>query len=130
MTVIVAYAPRPEGKAALEKAIEIAARRKEKLIVVNASPGGAHEDKTMLLGFDVDELEEFLLSCGADAEFKQFVRGKNAVEEIEDLVDATNASLLIIGLRKRSLVGKLLLGSVTQEILLTVKCPVLCVKAN
>ena len=37
MTILVAYAPRPEGRAALEKGIEIAARRKERLLG-NRSP--------------------------------------------------------------------------------------------
>ena len=39
MTILVAYVPRPEGQAALDKAIEIAQRRNERLVVVNASPG-------------------------------------------------------------------------------------------
>ena len=41
MTILVAYVDRPEGRAALEKGMEIAARRKERLIVVNAAPGVA-----------------------------------------------------------------------------------------
>jgi len=41
MTILVAYAPRPEGRAALEKGIEIAKRRNMRLLVVNASPGAA-----------------------------------------------------------------------------------------
>jgi nucleotide-binding universal stress UspA family protein len=38
--------------------------------------------------------------------------------------------LIVIGMRKRSRVGKLLLGSNAQDILLAAECPVLSVKAG
>ena len=130
MTILVAYVPRPEGQAALDKGIEIAKRRNERLIVVNASPGGPKEDASMADVQDVERVEKLLGEAGVDAQFKQFVRGKDAVAEIEALVDTLPASLLIIGLRKRSPVGKLIMGSVAQELLLSVSCPVLAVKAK
>ena len=43
-TILVAYVPRPEGRAALDKGIEIAKRRQEPMLIVNASPGGQQED--------------------------------------------------------------------------------------
>lgn len=130
MTILVAYVPRPEGKAALEKGMEIAGRRKERLVVVNASPGGGKEDPSMADVQDVERVEKLLATSGLDATFKQFVRGKGPVEEIEEMIDLLRVSLLIIGLRKRTPVGKLFLGSVAQEILLSVPCPVLAVKAG
>lgn len=130
MTILVAYVPRPEGKAALEKGMEIAGRRKERLVVVNASPGGGKEDPSMADVQDVERVEKLLATSGLDATFKQFVRGKGPVEEIEEMVESLQVSLLIIGLRKRTPVGKLFLGSVAQEILLSVPCPVLAVKAG
>ena len=57
-------------------------------------------------------------------------RCRSTVEEIEELVDTLPASLVVIGLRRRSPVGKLLMGSTAQEILLGVNCPVLAVKAD
>jgi len=130
MTIIVAYAPRPEGRAALDKGIEIAGRRKEHLVVVNASPGGAQSDASLADVGDAELVEQLLQASGVDAEFKQLVRGKSAVEEVIDLAEKLNASLVVIGLRKRSPVGKLLLGSTAQDILLSVACPVLAVKAQ
>lgn len=130
MTILVAYVPRPEGHAALEKGIEIAKRRSERLVVVNVSPGGSQEDPSMAEAIDVERIERLLADTNIEAEFKQFVRGKRAVEEIDALVDSLQVSVLVIGLRKRTPVGKLLMGSVAQEILMTVSCPVLAVKAN
>jgi nucleotide-binding universal stress UspA family protein len=130
MTILVAYVPRPEGQAALDKGMELAKSNNERLIVVNASPGGTKEDASMADVPDVERVEKLLRQSGLNSEFKQFVRGKDAVEEIVAMVDALPASLLIIGLRKRSPVGKLILGSVAQELLLSVSCPVLAVKAK
>ncbi len=130
MTILVAYVARPEGQAALDKGIEIAKRRNERLVVVNARPGGSKEDSAMIDVQESERVEKLLRTAGIDAEFKQFVRGKSAVEEIDALVESLQASVLIIGLRKRSPVGKLIMGSVAQELLLTVSCPVLAVKAK
>jgi nucleotide-binding universal stress UspA family protein len=130
MTILVAYVARPEGQAALDKGIEIAKRRNERLVVVNASPGGTKEDAAMIDVQESERVEKLLRTAGIDAEFKQFVRGNSAVEEINALVESLQASVLIIGLRKRSPVGKLIMGSVAQELLLTVSCPVLAVKAK
>jgi nucleotide-binding universal stress UspA family protein len=129
VTILVAYVPRPEGQIALDKGLEIAKRRQERLVVVNASPGGSQEDASKADVQDVERVEALLAESGLDAEFKQFVRGKSAVTEIEEMVESLHVSLLIIGLRKRTAVGKLILGSVAQDLLLSVSCPVLAVKA-
>jgi nucleotide-binding universal stress UspA family protein len=128
MTILVAYVARPEGRAALDKGIEIATRRNERLVVVNAGPGG--QDEAIVNGYEVERVEERLATLPIQAEFKQFVRGNSTIDEILGLVDSLQVSVLVIGLRKRTAVGKLLLGSMAQEILMTVPCPVLAVKAT
>lgn len=129
MTILVAYVPRPEGQAALDKGIELAKSRNENLLVVNTSPGGSKEDTSFADVQDYERVEALLSESGLKAEIKQFVRGKTVVQEIEALVESMPVSTLVIGLRKRSAVGKLIMGSVAQELLLTVSCPVLAVKA-
>jgi len=128
MTILVAYVDRPEGQAALDKGIEIATRRNEHLVVVNAGAGG--KDESLIDGYEGERIAERLSALPIEAELKQFVRGKSTIEEIMELVDQLQVSVLIIGLRKRSPVGKLIMGSMAQEILLNVPCPVLAVKAN
>jgi nucleotide-binding universal stress UspA family protein len=129
MTILVAYAPRPEGQVALEKGIEIATSRGERLVVVNASAGNGAGDAALADTLDVERVEKLLAATGLDAQFKQFVSCQSAVAEIESMVESLPVSLLIIGLRKRSPVGKLIMGSVAQDLLLSVSCPVLAVKA-
>jgi nucleotide-binding universal stress UspA family protein len=130
MTILVAYVPRPEGQAALDKGIEIAKRRNEPLLVVNTSAGGNQEDPSFADVQDFERVQELLSTTGLRAELKQYVRGKNAVQEIKELVQMLQVSLLVIGLRRRSAVGKLIMGSVAQDLLLSVSCPVLAVKAS
>ena len=130
MTIIVAYAPRAAGRAALDKGIEIAKRRNEHLMVVNAISGRNQDDPSFADTGDAEAVEKQLARAGISAEFKQFVRGKSAVSEIVELAESTDVSLVIVGLRKRSAVGKLILGSVSRDILLSVPCPVLAVKAS
>jgi nucleotide-binding universal stress UspA family protein len=129
MTILVAYVPRPEGEAAFAKGLEIAQQTKEQLVVVNASPGGPKEDPSLANEWDIERLEKRAAEVGVKLEVKQFVRGNSAVTEVEMLVSERQVSLVVIGLRVRSRVGKLLLGSVAQDILLSVPCPVLAVKA-
>ena len=57
MTILVAYVPRPEGQIALDKGLEIAKRRQERLVVVNASPGGSQEDASKADVQDVERVE-------------------------------------------------------------------------
>ncbi len=130
MTILVAYAPRPEGRAALEKGIEVAKNTGERLLVVNAMSGDNQEDASFADTRDAETVERRLANSGVTGEFKQFVRGKNAVVEILELAESPEVSLVIVGLRKRSPLGKLILGSVSRDILLSVPCPVLAVKAT
>jgi nucleotide-binding universal stress UspA family protein len=56
------------------------------------------------------------------------IRGRDASEEILAVAHERRAELVVIGLRRRSPVGKLLLGSTAQRVLLDAPCPVLAVK--
>ncbi len=69
---------------------------------------------------------------GVHAELKltNDVGDADASAMIAGMSDALQADLIVIGLRQRSRVGKLLLGSTAQQVLLTANCPVLAVKAD
>lgn len=129
MTIVVAYTPRPEGRAALNHGIRLAEAQGEALVVINAASGTAYVDPSLSSEEDVAEVRALLASLDFPAKFEQLIRGNDAAEEIIDLAEDINPSLVIVGLRKRSAVGKLLLGSTAQRILLGVECPVLAVKA-
>ena len=58
------------------------------------------------------------------------MRGFEPSEDLIGIAEDADAELIVIGLRRRSPVGKLILGSNAQRILLDAKCPVLAVKAD
>ncbi|MGW6908397.1 universal stress protein [Streptomyces sp. NPDC054940] len=130
MTILVGYVPSPEGEAALRAAIDEARRREEKLLVVNTSRGDAIVDPRFAQEPDLSHVREDLAALGVDFDIRQVLGARDAAEEIIDLAEETDASLVVIGLRRRSAVGKLIMGSAAQQILLGVGCPVLAVKAE
>jgi nucleotide-binding universal stress UspA family protein len=127
--VVVGYVPDPQGEAALEHALRESSRRGARLVVVNASRGDALVDEDVVRGEALAALEARLTASGVPAEVRQPVHGRDVSEELADVITETSAELLVIGLRRRSAVGKLLMGSAAQRILLAVDCPVLAVKA-
>ena len=63
-------------------------------------------------------------------QLKQYVRGNSPADDLLQAATDHDADLLVIGLRRRSAVGKLVLGSNAQDILLRADCAVLAVKAS
>ena len=132
MTIVVGYVPRAEGRAALRRAAEEARLRRSRLVVVNSARGGGDYDEE-----DNAEHEKELaqVRAGLDAEgieneVRQLVRGLDPAEDLIAVADETEADFIVIGLRRRTPVGKLILGSNAQRILLEAPCPVLAVKAE
>ncbi len=125
--VVVGHVPTPRGRAALEHAFVEAERRGARLVVVNSSRGDALVDEEYLQGDALRRLHDELTVSGVPFELRQPV-GRDAAEELADVAEETGAEVLVIGVRRRTAVGKLLLGSAAQRILLTVDCPVLAVK--
>ena len=65
---------------------------------------------------------------GLELEVRQLVRGNEPAEDLIAVANETDADLIVIGLRRRTPVGKLILGSNAQRILLDAPCAVLAVK--
>jgi nucleotide-binding universal stress UspA family protein len=127
--VVVAYTPRADGRAALHRAVEEARLRGLRLVVVNASRGDALVDPAFAAPEDVAEVRTLLDDTGVPHEIRQQPSGHEPADQVVDIADEVGAELIVIGMRRRSAVGKLLLGSTAQRILLDARCPVLAVKA-
>ena len=131
-TVVVGFVPKPEGEAALKSAIEEAKLRSAKVVVVNSHRGGSEfdQDASSKSDAEMERIRERLTEAGIEHEVRQLVRGFEPAEDLISIAEALDAELIVIGLRRRSPVGKLILGSNAQRILLDAQCPVLAVKAD
>ena len=130
--VVVGYVAKPEGEAAVEQGIAEARLRGVNLIVVNSQRGGREydDDASLRTEHDLSSLEAKLTASGVDHEVRHLVRGFEPAEDLISIAEATGADLIVIGLRRRTPVGKLILGSNAQRILLDAPCPVLAVKVS
>ena len=130
MTIVVGYVPTPEGEAALTAAITEArlprgaAARRQQLArrLPGRQPRSPPRTRSTTVRARLDE-------AGVVYEIDQLVRGHEASEELVEAADRVKASLIVIGLRRRTPTGKLITGSQAQRILLDANCPVLAVKA-
>lgn len=130
MTIVVGYVPKPEGRAALRRATAEAVLRREDLLVINAARGDAYADSGFAPEEELTAVRAELDQSGVQAEVRQLVRGADPADEIMEAADAAGAGLIVLGIRRRTPVGKLILGSTAQRVLLEADCPVLAVKAD
>lgn len=132
MAIVVGYVPTPEGRAALRRGAEEARLRGTRLVVINSNRGGremgpgdsVHHER------DLEEVRAQLDRDGIENEVRQLVRGLEPAEDIISVAEEIGADFIVIGLRRRTPVGKLVLGSNAQRVLLDATCPVLAVKAE
>jgi len=128
MTIVVGYVPTPEGEAALARAGEEARLRAEKLVVVSSTRGESGVGPVYPQTSALMRLVADLKGDGVDVEVEHRERSTDAADEILSVADAVKASLVVVGLKKRSAVGKLVLGSTAQTVMLRASCSVLGVR--
>jgi nucleotide-binding universal stress UspA family protein len=130
MTVVVGYVPDQTGYLAVTEAVRQAIWRATDVIVVNAVDQAGYTRPTAADELDLDALGERLTSDGVPHEIRHVDLGAGqASDAILGVVDEVAADLVVVGMHRRSPVGKALLGSNAQRVLLDAPCPVLAVRA-
>ena len=130
--IVVGYVDTPEGRAALDRAIVEAQQRSARLVVISSQKGGAASNADTLAEIDASlgEVQALLHQAGVEHEVRQLVRGSEPATDLIAVAEEVDADLIVIGLRRRGPVGKLILGSNAQSVLLEASCPVLAVKSS
>jgi nucleotide-binding universal stress UspA family protein len=128
MTILIGYVPTAVGDAALEAGLAEAAAHGDDVVILNSPRHGAPVDAD-LVGEGADaELVARATAAGVTARVDHTGHGADVVATFEEVVRSTGARMVVIGLRRRSPVGKLVMGSDAQRILLEASVPVLAVK--
>lgn len=125
MSVAVGYVATREGRAALSAAVAEAALRQTSLQIL----GPAAVD-----GFtEADADIEAALAAAAASGVEASLLSGEGIDPADWIIDTSyeeDVELVVIGIRRRSPVGKLFLGSTAQRVILEAGCPVTAVKAS
>lgn len=132
MRIVAGFLRSAEGRAALQRAIEETRLRDGELVVVHSMRGGTRDEERQVLTYreEFEQLEHELAGAGIRYRLIEYARGNSPSEDLLQVAADEKADLLVIGIRRRSPVGKLVLGSNAQDVLLHADCAVLAVKAS
>ncbi|QUH03557.1 universal stress protein [Saccharopolyspora erythraea] len=117
MSIMVAVPDSVEGRAALDAAIAEARRLDTELVVVNLA----------LTDLAAPEFPPGLEVTVLDREGRP---DRDPADAVLDEIETRSVERLVIGIRRRSPVGKALLGSISQRLLLDSPVPVLAIKPS
>jgi nucleotide-binding universal stress UspA family protein len=131
MRILVCYDNKPRGIAAIELAQDHAAKWQAEIDVVWAISRDKPLVQKQIQEFE-EELEAHVVQLFEGSAIKFTVHllidTIQAGEQIVNLAEQSNADLVVLGLRRRSMVGKVIFGSNAQYIIINAPCPVLTVK--
>jgi nucleotide-binding universal stress UspA family protein len=131
VTVVVGYVPDASGYLAVTEAVRETRWRETDVVVVNVVDSVGYTRPTAADELDLDALTTRLDSEGVPHRIRHLDIGSGtASDAILRVAEEVDAELLVVGIHRRSPVGKVLLGSNAQRILLNATCPVLAVRAE
>jgi nucleotide-binding universal stress UspA family protein len=126
MTILVAYSADEYGRAALDYGVSEATLSGERLVVVNVTRGDALIDARYAGSSDAQAVRDRLAAL-PDAEFIQSM-SPDVADEVLSVAETEQVRILVVGVRRRTPMGKLIMGSVAQRLILDAHCPVVAVK--
>ena len=130
MKILVGYDRTEEAGRALELAVRHAKVFGAKVCVLTSRSTGTDEE---LPDIKKDEerlknAKKLLEEAGVDCETHLLIRGGTPAEDIIDFAEENEVDEIIVGIAKKSRVGKLIFGSNAQYVILHAPCPVVTVQ--
>lgn len=125
MSIAVGFATTQEAAAALSAAVSEAALRGTGLVVYRPAGAGAPSESEAL-----ERTRAEAAASGVGVEVVSLTEDADLGDALIDASYRADTDVVVIGLRRRSPMGKLLLGSLSQRVLLEAGCAVHAVKAR
>jgi len=130
MKILVGFDGSNVSKEAISLAEQHAVTFKAEIIIAQSMVGGPEIPRKdfQIAENNIEHEKMSLLDKNVPCESILSVRGLEAGEDLVQLAKENDVDEIIIGVRRRSKVGKLLFGSTAQYVILTAHCPVVSVK--
>jgi nucleotide-binding universal stress UspA family protein len=129
VNIIVAF----DGSKVARKAVRLAKKHAEafdgRVIIVTSMKGGPEVPRREFERAEkqLQSEEAALKEAGIACETVLSVRGMEPGEDLVQMAEEKKAEEIILGIQKKSKVGKLLFGSTVQYVILNAACPVVTV---
>lgn len=135
MKIVVGFTGAAESWAALGWATDAAVQTGGELFIVTSLTTGqapkVEEEQALAYREALERAEHQLESAGVPYTIRKFaLEGYSPSDSINRVAAEEKANMIVIGIRRRSKTGKLLLGSNALDILADADCPVVAVKAT
>ncbi len=130
MVIVVAYDGSEESDSAVSLAVSHAKVFKAEIRVVSSMEEGRENDLDEIESTKakLEALEQSISKDGVTCKTHLLIRGFAPGEDIVRFASEVDADEIVIGIRKRSKVGKFIFGSTAQFVILEAECPVITVK--
>ncbi|WP_394213913.1 universal stress protein [Brachybacterium vulturis] len=125
-TVLLAYVPSATSEAAFDFAVQEAHRRGSSLLVLASER--APDPRKVREVADQRPLQERLAETGLEFELRTVPGRDDPADDILDAVEQDDVGLVVLGIRRRTPIGKILLGSTSQRVAIESPVPVVLVK--
>jgi len=128
--ILVGYDGTGTANAALELARDCARAFESKIFVTHSLVGGSETkvEEVKSAEEELQKAENYYEKENIPCETHLLIRGMIPGEDIVQFAKENEMDLIVIGVRRRSKVGKLMFGSTAQFVILEAPCPVLTVK--
>lgn len=130
MRILVGYDGSTSAKEALKLARKHALAFKASVEIVTSMEKGTEQEQQAIEDAErgLEWAKTMFSDKGLDCRTHLLIRGLAPGEDILEFAKESNVDEIIVGVKRRSKVGKLLMGSTAQYVILQAPCPVVTVK--